>query len=87
MSNSAEPKTKFLNLLGDILADIVDADSLNLSESTVADDVPGWDSINHVRLLLAIESEFGFRFDLNESEGLMNVGQLVEVIQKNLRDK
>lgn len=87
MSNSAEPKTKFLNLLGDILADIVDADSLNLSESTVADDVPGWDSINHVRLLLAIESEFGFRFDLDESEGLMNVGQLVEVIQKNLRDK
>ena len=68
----------------DILADLLDAPSLTLTDNTVADDVAGWDSINYVRLLIAIEQELGFRFASEEPAGLSNVGQLVDLVQRKL---
>jgi acyl carrier protein len=69
----------------DILAEVVDDDMLKLSETTTADDVPEWDSINHVKLLIAIESDFGFRFETDEVRGLANVGELIDLIEKKLQ--
>jgi acyl carrier protein len=51
-----------------------------LTDATTADDVADWDSIVQVKLLLAIESEMGFRFTTEEAEHLANVGQLVDLI-------
>jgi acyl carrier protein len=67
-----------------ILADVLDADALQLTESTTADDVADWDSINHVKLLIGLENELNFRFDAQEVEGLNNVGQLIDLLQKKL---
>ena len=69
----------------DTLADVLDQDALQLSETTTADDVTDWDSINHVKLLIALESEFGIRFETDEVGGLGNVGELVGVIQRKLQ--
>jgi acyl carrier protein len=71
-------------LIQDILADLLDRPSLVVADSTVADDVADWDSINHVRLLIAIERELGFRFTSEEPAGLSNVGQLVDLVQAKL---
>ena len=73
-----------LVLIRDILADVLDNDNLQLTESTVAEDVTGWDSIKHVKLLLALESELGLRFGDAEVEGLNNVGQLIDVVEKKI---
>jgi acyl carrier protein len=68
----------------DVLAEVVDDDSLRLTESTTPDDVPDWDSINHVKLLIGLESDLGFRFETEEVSGLHNVGELVDLLQKKL---
>ena len=77
-------KDDLLAKIRDILADVLDNDSLKLSEDTRAQDVAAWDSINHVKLLIGLESELGFRFSTDEVGGLNNVGELINVIQKKL---
>ena len=73
-------------LIRDILADLLDLPELVLTDSTVAPDLAGWDSINQVRLLITIEQELGFRFTNEEAEGLANVGELVDRVQAKLED-
>jgi acyl carrier protein len=73
-----------LTTIRDVLSDVVDDPSLQLTEQTSADDVADWDSINHVKLLIGLESELGFRFSTDEVSGLKNVGELIDVVQAKL---
>ena len=38
-----------------------DDDTIVASEGLSAVDVPDWDSLNHIRLMVTIENEFGIR--------------------------
>lgn len=62
-----------------VFDDVFDYDGA-MSDATVADDVPGWDSIGHVRMILAAEKKFGIRFQPSEVVGFKNLGELVAVI-------
>lgn len=57
---------------------------LELKDSLTANDVPGWDSFNHVNLILQTEKEFGIRFANSEVSNLKNVGELKALIEKKL---
>jgi acyl carrier protein len=67
-----------------ILRDVFDDESLQPVDSMTSDDVPEWDSTNHVRLMVAIESEFGIRFETEEITAPENVGGIVDLIQSKL---
>jgi acyl carrier protein len=55
---------------------------LTLTEETVAPEVPGWDSLSHVRILLAVEEEFGIRFRSLEVMRLKTVGDLQALVSR-----
>ena len=55
-----------------------------IDDSSTADDVAEWDSANHVRLMIAAESEFGVRFETDEITAPETVGALVDLIQAKL---
>ncbi len=50
------------NELTAVFRECLNDDSITLAESTTAKDVPGWDSITHVLLIVAIEKKFRVRF-------------------------
>jgi acyl carrier protein len=77
-------RAELLAKIRDVLSEIVDDASLRLSETTSADDVADWDSINHVKLLIALESDLGFRFDTDEVGRLQTVGDLIDLIEAKL---
>lgn len=68
----------------DIMADVFDLDDLDITRETTAEDIEEWDSLSHIRLVVAIERAFGIKFSNSEIEGLANVGELVDVIQQKL---
>jgi acyl carrier protein len=70
-----------MNSLREIMLDVFDLDELTLTPETTADDVEEWDSLSHVRLVVAVERKFGFRFTNSEIESLKTVGDLVRLIQ------
>jgi acyl carrier protein len=65
-----------------VFREVFDEDDLHLKPETTADDVDGWDSLTHIRLVLAVSKSFGVKFSASEIGGLKNVGEFVELIQK-----
>lgn len=63
----------------------LDLDDFDIEDTTTADMVPGWDSLNHARVIAAVEEEFGIRFRTLELIALRNVGGLQELIDKQNR--
>jgi acyl carrier protein len=49
-------------------------------EDTTADQVPGWDSLSHINIIVAIEKEFNIRFKVFEVLKCKNVGDLKNLI-------
>jgi acyl carrier protein len=49
-------------------------------DTTVASDVPGWDSLNHVRILTAVENEFAIRVKPLEAIRLKTAGDLQRLV-------
>ena len=59
-----------LEILTEVFRTLFNNSELNLDDELVATDVPGWDSFNHINLIIKIEEEFGIKFT-NEEVGKM----------------
>lgn len=77
-------RNEILAAIIEALADVLETDPAPLTEATRADDVEGWDSITHIRLLITLERHFGFEFGSDEAAGLANVGALVDLVQAKI---
>lgn len=64
------------------MVDVFDDDDLVITPETTADDVEEWDSLSHIRLIVAVERAFGIKFANAEIESLENVGDLIDAIDK-----
>jgi acyl carrier protein len=74
-----------LSGLTDLFREIFDDAGLVLTPETEAVDVPGWDSMNHITIVVEAERRFGVKFQTSEIEELKNVGEFIEVIERKLR--
>ena len=67
-----------------IFRNIFDNDDLVIMSSTTPQDIDGWDSLAHIRLIVAIEKYFDLRFTAAEISSLENVGHISELILKKI---
>jgi acyl carrier protein len=77
-------RAEILSKVGDSISSILDQPNLVVTMRTTAEDVEGWDSFNHVNIVVAIESRFGIKFNAAEVEELRAVGEFVNLIEKKL---
>lgn len=63
-----------------IFHEVFDNDNIALTPELSANDVDEWDSLSHIRLIVAVEEGFGIRFNSAEIVKLENVGQFVDLI-------
>jgi acyl carrier protein len=59
-------------------------DDFEFTDQTIAPQVPGWDSLAHVGIILAVEKEYGIRFKTLEVIHLKNVGELQAAVDKKV---
>jgi acyl carrier protein len=67
-----------------VFHEVFDDDTLVIMPATSAGDVEGWDSLSHIRLMVAIESVFDVRIRASEAAKLNNVGELADLIERKL---
>lgn len=72
--------------VNEIFCDELDNDDIVLTDETTADDVEEWDSLSHVQLIVAIEKAFGIKFTSNEILSWNNVGELIDSIEKRIKE-
>ena len=65
-----------------IFREVLDAPDLVLTDAMVAKDVPTWDSLNHITLVMALEDEFGTKFSTREVMGWKNVGEMLDTLER-----
>jgi acyl carrier protein len=75
----AEVIAKLQTLFDDLLLD-----PTALTPATTAKDVPEWDSLMHITILVAVEKAFAVRFRVGEVEGTRNVGEFADLILKRM---
>lgn len=73
-------RDEVLHKLQIIYRDVFDNDSIVLSESTMADDIEGWDSLSYLNLVSEIEEDCNITFTLNEIMNIHNVGEIIDII-------
>jgi len=68
--------------LNEIFRQVLGDDSIELKPSMTAEDVDGWDSMNHIFIVVEIEKRFGVKFQAAEMEELKNVGELAALVRQ-----
>lgn len=58
----------------------LDLDDFDIQDDTLASQVPGWDSLSHVNVIVAIEKEFKIRFKTSEILKFKNVGEMQQSV-------
>jgi acyl carrier protein len=51
-------------------------DDFEIQDETTANQVPGWDSFNHINVILAVEKEYNVKFKGLEILKVKNIGEL-----------
>jgi acyl carrier protein len=74
-------------VLTDVFRDVFQNDGLAITNETTAADVPRWDSLSNIQMILAVERAFKIRLTAAQVSGLKNVGGLVDVIRVKLEAK
>jgi acyl carrier protein len=77
-------KDEIIALIAEKLSEILEIEGVAVTRDSEAGDFEEWDSINHVRLLIGLESELGISFGSGEAGAIENVGQLVDLIAGKL---
>lgn len=66
----------------EIFRDNFDDDTIVLDDTTNANDIEDWDSLEQINLLTAIERKYGLKFNLNDVRGLQNIGDLLNLLER-----
>ncbi len=68
----------------DVVRQVLDVRAIELTPDTPLDEMAGWDSMNHIAILVEAECRFDVVFDLADVEAVPTVGHLVRLIQAKL---
>lgn len=74
-----------LKRLNEVFSEVFDDADINISREMTANDVEAWDSLSHVNLIIAIESEFDINFSQKQILTFKSVGDLLDCIQSKLK--
>jgi len=65
-----------------IMSQVFNADINKLTDETTKDDIEEWDSLEHIKLILEIESQFNVKFSLDIIPELVTVKRIDEEVKK-----
>ena len=68
--------------LNGIFSDVFD-EPITVTETTTSADIEDWDSLTHITLISEVESAFGMKFSMKDVLEMKNVGEMVDIIEKN----
>jgi acyl carrier protein len=72
--------------LTEIFQDVFDDDELTIEDSTSAEEIEEWNSLNHITLVMEVQEKWNFKLKPQQIAQLKNVGQFVDLIFNHLNE-
>jgi len=76
-------RNEILEKVNEVFRDVFDDESLVILETTTAADIEDWDSLTHITLVSEIEETFDIHFSMKDVLGMKNVGEMIDILEKN----
>lgn len=73
---------EIMERLTEVFREVFDDETVCINDSTTANDIEEWDSIEHINLIEAVEKEFSMSFQMREVSGMKNVGEMADIIME-----
>jgi acyl carrier protein len=58
-----------------------------VTSGMTADDIPGWDSLAHVRIVMNMEARTGAEIDISDTYKAATVDELCAIVRKNIKPR
>jgi acyl carrier protein len=75
-------KSEIESRLTPIFRDVFNDEALVVTEDMTAAEVPTWDSLSNINMIIAVEKAFGVKFSIKDVRNLKNVGELLDLIKR-----
>ena len=63
-----------LKSVEEIVQNVIDDTTVQLTRQTAIGEVPGWDSLSHIRIMLSIEKKFKMKYTAEETDRKLLLG-------------
>lgn len=80
-------RNKIIAELKGIFVSVFKHEDFEMKDELSANDVDGWDSLNHMIIITEIENKFGIKFKLRDLNKLNNLGNLIELISSKIEQR
>lgn len=67
--------------LADVFESVFGWDRDRFSTGATPQDVPNWDSMGHMNLVMKLEEQFGQRFDVDEITEMVSAERILEILR------
>lgn len=68
-----------------IILNELNLEDFDIKDETTANQVPGWDSFNHINVILAVEQNYNIHFKGLEILRVKNIGELQQLVDSKLK--
>jgi acyl carrier protein len=65
-------------------ADVLKIPANKITPESSTETIEGWDSVQHLNLVLALEQEFSVQFDPEEIDEMNNIGRIAGIVETKL---
>lgn len=69
----------------EVMAGVLDVEAEAIGDGFRRDDAPAWDSMNHLRLITALEEAFGIRFTMKEVGEMASFADVLQKVAERLQ--
>lgn len=76
-------RSEILEKVNDVFKDVLEED-VSIKEDYSSGDVEGWDSLNHIILIIGIEKKFNIKFNSSEILNWKDVGEMISSIKSKV---
>lgn len=73
--------------LRSVLADVFGVRPERISVQDTHETIPGWDSLHHLQMIMALEQEFGVQLDTEQIADIRSVADIVRLLDGAQQDQ
>jgi len=65
-----------------VIREVFEIEAEIIDENWTSENIPDWDSVGHLNLIMEVEKEFGIKIEIEEMFEIEKLGDITRILQK-----